>query len=260
MKKLFVSFLALVSLVSCNSYGFITLSGISVEKRFEERASYSSLEISNAIAVTYSDTATAVTVYADSSVMDYVNVDCKAGALKLYLDCPLKVNMGNTGKIKATVPASSMLESVSVSGASSFRSEKPLSCGSFRVSASGASAFSSDLAAETSVSIVAGGASKVRSAIDAERLEVDLSGASDADLSGKVSSYSLTASGASSVSSGKSNVETDTLECSLSGASNGKVRCNVSAAGHVSGASSLTVYGESNVKVSESGASKVVRR
>lgn len=260
MKKLLVFFFALACIVSCNSYGFITLSGVSVEKRFDESALYSSLEISNAIDVTYSDTATAVTVCADSSVMEYVNVENKAGILKLYLSCPLKVNIGNTGKISATVPASSSLESVSVNGASSFRSEKALVCGSFRVIVSGASAFSADLSAGTSVGIAASGASKVRSVVDTEMLDVDLSGASEADVSGKVASYTLTASGASSVSSGKANVETDTLECNLSGASAGKVRCNVSATGHVSGASSLTVYGEGNVMVSESGASKVVRR
>lgn len=260
MKKLSILLIALVSMVSCNSYGYITLSGVSVERRFDGKVPYSSLEISDAIAVTYSDTATAVTVYADSSVMEYVNVENKSGSLRLYLSSPLKVNMGNTGRISAVVPVCSLLESVSVSGASSFSSGIGLVCDSFRASVSGASAFSADLTARASVAIVASGASKVRSAVNAERLDVDLSGASDADLSGRVSSYSLSASGASSVSSGKSNVETDALECSLSGASSGKVRCNMSATGHVSGASSLTVYGEGNVTVSESGASKVVRR
>lgn len=236
------------------------LSGEEVVRTVDVTSDYSAMHISNAIFVTYSDTAHAVTLVADSAVMPYIQVKEAEGRLSIYVDRQDNMKFRDHGIIKATVPSSSSLSFVRVSGASSFKSQNTVRASrKLEVKVSGASDFTADLVSE-SIYLDAGGASDIRATVSADFLKASASGASDVILSGKVKDYKAHSSGASSISSGKSFVDTDTFACEISGASSCHVKCNGSATGSVSGASSLVIAGDGDVHVKTSGASDIRRR
>lgn len=248
-----------VAVCSCASGRVVKLSGEEKEKSMDISRSYSVLAASSAIDVTYSSDAGSLTVRADSSILPYVCVEEKAGKLMLYVSNKEKLKFFNSdpGSIRVLVPSSDALGKIVISGAVDFRSDSAISAENLIVEISGASDFDADLNVKSGLSISLAGASDIRSKVSADLLELDASGASDAKVSGKVNTYKLSASGASSVSSAKAYVETDTLSCDISGASDCHVQCNVSADGEASGASRLVVYGDGKVRVATSGASDI---
>jgi hypothetical protein len=139
--------------------------------------------------------------------------------------------------VRVTMPA---VERIAVSGASS------------------ASLLGFDHTSVAELSIEASGASALFGQLAADRLNVELSGASRAELGGSTRELSLTASGASEALCDQ--LQTVDASVELSGASRGAVLVEGEVHGEATGASSLVVRGGGAMNVSSSGASSVSRR
>ncbi len=219
---------------------------------------YTSLDISGAIEVTYSFTADEMTVYGQENLLKYFRAENEDGTLSLYVEAN---RVYNAKPIEVVLPGSMVLSSVSVTGASTFDSAIPLAATAFSVSVSGASEFVSDIEVASDLTYVVSGASKVTGSVTGKSAVVGVSGASKADLSGKVTALHLDVSGASSFV-GKTDglFEADEASCDISGASKAELTVNNTISGSVSGASLLTYYGSATSTVSVTGDSSIDHR
>lgn len=164
----------------------------------------------------------------------------------------IKVNYDNEGieiyasdfrrsySVTAIVPASKNLQSIEIGGASSFTSDGEIKAEKLDIEVSGASHFDAN--------------------IDCQSLEVSVSGASSAEIGGKAVNANIEVSGASKLSSNGEYLNTDYADVDLSGASTAEIICNKNITGEASGASKLSFRGAAKADVSTSGASKAVRK
>ena len=164
----------------------------------------------------------------------------------------IKVNYDNEGieiyasdfrrsySVTAIVPASKDLKSIEIGGASSFSSDGDIKAEKLDIEVSGASHFDAN--------------------IDCQSLEVSVSGASSAEIGGKAVNANIEVSGASKLSSNGEYLSTDYADVDLSGASTAEIICNKNITGEASGASKLSFRGAAKADVSTSGASKAVRK
>lgn len=142
--------------------------------------------------------------------------------------------------VTAIVPASKELQSIEIGGASSFTSDGDIKAEKLDIEVSGASHFDAN--------------------IDCQSLEVSVSGASSAEIGGKAINAKIDVSGASKLSSNGEYLNTDYADVDLSGASTAEIICNKNITGEASGASKLSFRGAAKADVSTSGASKAVRK
>lgn len=142
--------------------------------------------------------------------------------------------------VTAIVPASKDLKSIEIGGASSFTSDGEIKAEKLDIEVSGASHFDAN--------------------IDCQSLEVSVSGASSAEIGGKAVNANIEVSGASKLSSNGEYLNTDYADVDLSGASTAEIICNKNITGEASGASKLSFRGAAKADVSTSGASKAVRK
>lgn len=142
--------------------------------------------------------------------------------------------------VTAIVPASKDLKSIEIGGASSFTSDGEIKAEKLDIEVSGASHFDAN--------------------IDCQSLEVSVSGASSAEIGGKAVNANIEVSGASKLSSNDEYLNTDYADVDLSGASTAEIICNKNITGEASGASKLSFGGAAKADVSTSGASKAVRK
>lgn len=142
--------------------------------------------------------------------------------------------------VTAIVPASKNLKSIEIGGASSFTSDGEIKAEKLDIEVSGASHFDAN--------------------IDCQSLEVSVSGASSAEIGGKAVNANIEVSGASKLSSNGEYLNTDYADVDLSGASTAEIICNKNITGEASGASKLSFRGAAKADVSTSGASKAVRK
>lgn len=104
-----------------------------------------------------------------------------------------------------------------------------------------------------------GAANLTLEGLNAETLDLDVSGASTATVTGKARTRNADASGASNLK--LSGLDTTTADVGLSGASSGEVKASEAITGDASGASSLTVIGRPpKGDVSKSGAASISYR
>ena len=121
------------------------------------------------------------------------------------------------------------------------------------------SSFSSDKEIEAEkLDIEVSGASKFNANINCQSLKASVSGASSASIGGEAMNAEISVSGASKLSS--ENLNTDYADIDISGASKAEIICNKNITGNVSGASKLSFGGTAKSDVSTSGASKVSRK
>ena len=137
--------------------------------------------------------------------------------------------------VTAIVPASKELQSIEIAGASSFTSDRDIKAEKLDIEVSGASHFDANL-------------------------EVSVSGASSAEIGGKAVNAKIDVSGASKLSSNDEYLNTDYADVDISGASKAEIICNKNITGEASGASKLSFGGAAKADVSTSGASKVSRK
>lgn len=144
------------------------------------------------------------------------------------------------GEMKVTIPYNANLTSVDLTGASEFHSEYGLYGEKVEVDLSGASECYCDIEAKE-IDMNLSGASYVEGTIDASDLDLEMSGASNATLKGQVTTLDLDLSGASSI---KKTITGSSygFECDY---------CN----GKLSGASDAYIHCNLIIKVNLSGAS-----
>lgn len=217
----------------------ITLSGNNITKEFSIEGSYTELSVENAFDVTVSDAVSQITITTDENVMPKVVVEKDGDKLKIHLK-PLSINLGTDLELKVVLPYNADLTEVALSGASEFRSEYGLEGEKVEVDLSGASDFYCDINADE-IDMNLSGASKIEGGVSATELDLDLAGASDATLTGQVATLKVDLSGASNIK--KTVVDNRYgLVCD---------RCE----GSLSGASNAYIHCDGTIKVGLSGAS-----
>lgn len=238
MKKIFIT----LSLVLFSA--FISNAAI-LTKSFDYK-DFTGISVSGAIDVelVQSDTFS-VSVRADEKMMEYIEVSCKNGILKISMRniSSFMNNLFSDKDVDFTV-SMPLLNSVVVSGAGDVDSEDTFTTtgmSRFSISASGASDVSLSIAAPEVV-VTASGASDVELEGDAGELDVKLSGASDFD---------------------GSDFAADNVSVNASGASKAEVYVNKRLSVDVSGASSCIYSGNNQIQLDAmkvTGASTLKRR
>lgn len=155
-----------------------------------------------------------VMIDADETIMTDISARVRNGVLTLEYTGKAR----NLDRIVAHVTAPQFLM-LKGSGVGSFKSETTLHSPSLKIEGGGASNFNLD--------------------VDTDMLTTQLTGASNATLSGRATVHQLKVSGASLVKA--FDLETETTEVNISGASNARVAATTLLSGEVSGTSTLAV-------------------
>lgn len=218
------NFLFLLSLIAMSVFcGCSKWDGDPITQEFSIDGAYSKLDIEDAFDVTVSDEVTAVTVTAGDNVMSKVRVEENGNTLKIYL----KGWAISHDEMKVVLPYNPQLTSIELSGASDFRSSHVL--------------------AGTKVEIELSGSSDFYGFVEANELELDLSGASTATIEGQVAKLDMTISGSGALekkmADKRYSLACDQCECSISGSSDAYIHCDGSIRGSVSGSSDLHFTG-----------------
>lgn len=237
MKKHLIILSALLMSVfcSCSEFG-----GDPVTKEFSIDGPYTALSVSDAFKVTVSDKIDRAVVTAGEGIMEKVRVDISGSTLIIHLR-PWTINMGPD--MEVIIPYNPDLTTIHLSGASEFRSSYGIGGDEMSIHLSGASEFTCD--------------------VNAEKLELDLSGASAAKMIGAVSDLRIGISGSSRiaerVSGGRYAFSCDKCEGSISGASRAYIHCDGQISVSLSGASTLHYTGNASTSGSHtSGASGII--
>ena len=200
------------------------------------------IEVSNAISLYLSqgDQETVAVSAVSAKWRDHIRTEVKDGVLKIWLDARDWVrDWGNDKKLKAYI-SFTMLDKLSVSGASNVYVDGVISGNNLDLDLSGASNF--------------------KGAVHLNQLFLDQSGASDVVITGSVAGRTtIHASGASDVKG----YELSTQNCDVhaSGASDIHITVNKELNAHATGASSVHYKGDAIVgELHSSGASSVTRK
>lgn len=237
MKKIMICITTVVLTVLC---GCSKTDGDPITKEFSINNTYTELNVSHAFNVTVSDEVTQVTVTAGDRIMPKVIVEEKNGKLTIRLK---NLTVAN-GSLTALIPYNSNLKDVDLSGASEFHSQHPITAQSVSIDLSGASRFYGEIEAAT-------------------KLDLDLSGASDATLTGTAGTLDLELSGASNIMQtivgNKYGLSCNNCEGDMSGASTAYIHCDGTIAVNLSGASTIHYTGNASTSgCSLSGSSNVI--
>lgn len=237
MKKIMICITTVVLTVLC---GCSKTDGDPITKEFSINNTYTELNVSHAFNVTVSDEVTQVTVTAGDRIMPKVIVEEKNGKLTIRLK---NLTVAN-GSLTALIPYNSNLKDVDLSGASEFHSQHPIAAQSVSIDLSGASRFYGKIEAAT-------------------KLDLDLSGASDATLTGTAGTLDLELSGASNIMQtivgNKYGLSCNNCEGDMSGASTAYIHCDGTIAVSLSGASTIHYTGNASTSgCSLSGSSNVI--
>ena len=166
-----------------------------VTREYAITAPYRSLEVSHAFEVTMSDTATRATVTLDSSLVDRLVFAVKDGELTIGF----KSGTRNVNSIsRVTIPVNTALRDIDLSGASAFTSDVTLAA----------------------TDIDCSGASNIDITVESASLEVDRSGASTATLAGSVAKLDADVSGASGLKAQMLEASTVEIEVSGASSAN----------------------------------------
>ena len=255
MKNILPILSALVLTLMCGCSKF---DGDPVTKEFSIDNTYTELNISHAFNVTVSDTVTQVIVTAGERIMPKVIVEEKNGKLTIHLKSLTTAN----NELTALIPYNPNLNEVDLSGASEYHSQHPIVAQEVSVDLSGASNFYADIEAST-VSMDLSGASTIEGGIAAAtKLDLELSGASTATLTGTVGTLDLELSGSSDIKqttvAGKYGLACTRCEGDLSGASTAYIHCDGTIAVTLSGSSELHYTGNASTSgCSASGSSNI---
>lgn len=235
MKLLSVlSLIFLLSLSSCRYFGGEKIYGDgNIVTNQRNLTGFNSIEVSGAIEVHIVQGPESVKVTADQNLQEYIEIFTDRGVL--VIQNKKNFNLEPTGEIKILVSAPNYTN-LDVSGASAITSDGPIT-------------------GNSELGIEASGASKVELNVNVPRLSVDISGACNVNLNGKSTDFVAQASGASNVKafnlitenadvdlSGASEAEITAntkITVDASGASHVSYKGNASVAQNVSGAGSV---------------------
>lgn len=239
MKKITLfSLMILVFASSCREIAGPRVRGsgnIISENRNE--SGFNNIDVSGAIDVyVKQDSTTSVKVEADDNIQEYIEVHTNGSILEIYTENNIRLKPSHKIKVYVTNPE---FKGFQVSGASSIRSENEITS---------PDVFHIDLS----------GASEGRLELNAPRVSVSLTGASNANIKGKTKDFEGDASGASEIRG--FDLLSENADVQASGASTIEVFASVKIAGHASGASSVNYKGNAQVNVDKSGASSVNKK
>ena len=198
---------------------------------------FNSIDVSGAIDVYIKqDSTSSVKVEADDNILEYIEVHTDGSTLEIYTEDNIRLKPSHKIKVYVSNPEYKDLQ---VGGASSIRSENEIT--------------SADV-----LNVDISGASEGRLEVNAPKVSVNLTGASNANIKGKTKDFEGSASGASEIRG--FDLLTENAEVDASGASNIEVYASVKIAGQASGASGVNYKGNAQVNVEKSGASSVNKK
>ena len=241
-KQLFI----LAAVLTLSSCGYCTrpaipLSGQSAEATYAVRP-FTALEVSHAVRVVLTDTATTAHVIIDSALLPYFDFRYDGNELHVGFR-PGTCWIGQTTPL-VILPWQAQLNDIDASGASVVELTDTLNVSELDIDLSGASV--------------------IELSMQVSDADIDLSGASIARLSGAVHDLDVSVSGASQIAAEKSNEQynlvVDELSGSISGASIVHAHVNQKVDCRISGASMLYITGNPNTaSCSVTGASTIIR-
>jgi hypothetical protein len=198
---------------------------------------FNSIDVSGAIDVyVKQDSTTSVKVEADDNILEYIEVHTEGSTLEIYTEN--NINLRPTNKIKVYI-SNPQYKEIQVSGASSVRCENEItSADALDVGLSGASEGSLEL--------------------NAPKVSVNLTGASNASVKGKTKDFEGSVSGASEIRG--FDLLSENANVDASGASHIEIYASVKIDGQASGASSVNYKGNAQSSVEKSGASSVNKK
>lgn len=243
--------------------------------REETVAPFTAVSAGNGSTVTLVTGSGPAVIEVDDNLMEYVEVKVKKGTLSVGFndDCSGYSNY----TLRVTVPTDGKLKRLQATGASKIVAEPVLKNEDMKIYATGASNLVAVVKCNT-CEIDISGASKAELGGDMGSCEAKVSGASNFNLVAKADRCLLSASGASKInasgsarsaqiaSTGASNINACDFVISActvkaSGASNARVNCSEQLTADASGASKIIYTGNcSNNTIESSGASTVKRR
>lgn len=198
---------------------------------------FNSVDVSGAIDVyVRQDPATSVKVEADDNILEYIEVHTEGSTLEIYTENNIRLRPSNKIKVYISNPD---YKEIHVSGASSVRCENEIT--------------SADV-----LHVDLSGASEGRLELNAPKVSVTLTGASNASIKGKTKDFEGSASGASEIRG--FDLLSENADVDASGASHIEIYASVKIDGQSSGASSVNYKGNAQSSVEKSGASSVNKK
>lgn len=230
-----IVFLLFSCLIFSDGFGQLTINDPHAEVRTV--TTFHSIKVSGAVnlILTGGDVQTVVVSDRRKGRNEYIKTVVDNGVLKIYVETPGGINLGRSD-FRAYVSYTTLKE-LTASGATDI-------------------SFSDDLSQEE-FSVKASGASVIKGNVKLARLEVNLSGASEAKLGGTTDELKLLSTGASDLKSYALNVMK--CEATLSGASDARLTVQDYLKVTASGASSFYYKGSPKIEVNASGSSTVRR-
>ena len=198
---------------------------------------FSSIDVSGAIEVyVKQDSTTSVKVEADDNILEYIEVHVEGSTLQIYTENNLRLKTSTKIKVYISNPE---YKEIQVSGASSIRCENVIT--------------SADV-----IDVSLSGASEGRLELNAPKISVNLTGASNANIQGKTKDFEGSASGASEIRG--FDLLSENADVDASGASHIEIYASVRIDGQSSGASSVNYKGNAQSNVEKSGAGSVNKK
>ena len=236
MKKVFLfSFVILVFASGCREIAGRRVRGSGhITSQTRDVSGFTNVDVSGAIDIyVKQDSTTLVKVEADDNLLEYIEVYTDNSTLVIHTENGTRLRPSNKIKVYISNPS---YKEFQASGACSIHSENQItSSETLRVDLSGASDGKMEL--------------------NAPKITVDLTGASNITVSGKTRDFEGGASGASDIRGFELLTENSDIE--LSGASGAEIYASVRIGGSVSGASHIKYKGNATTSISSSGASGV---
>ena len=182
------------------------------------------------------DSTTSVKVEADDNILEYIEVHTNGSTLEIYTEGNIRLRPSHKIKVYVSNPE---YKDFQVSGASSIHSEN-------------------EITSPDALHVDISGESEGRLEVNAPKVSVNLTGASNANIKGKTKDFEGGASGASEIRG--FDLLTENADVDASGASNIEIYASVKIAGQASGASSVNYKGNAQSSVEKSGASSVIKK
>jgi len=198
---------------------------------------FNNIDVSGAIDVyVRQDSSTSVKVEADDNILEYIEIHTDGSTLEIYTENNIRLRPSNKIKVYVSNPN---YKEIQVSGASSVRCENEIT--------------SADV-----LEVGLSGASEGRLELNAPKISVHLTGASNASVKGKTKDFEGSASGASEIRG--FDLLSENANVNASGASHIEIFASVKIDGEASGASSVNYKGNAQSNVGKSGASSVNKK
>jgi len=198
---------------------------------------FNNVDISGAIDVyVRQDSVSSVKVEADDNILEYIQVHSDGSTLEIYTENNIRLKPTNKIKVYISNP---QYKEIQVSGASSIRCEN-------------------EITSADAIDIGLSGASDGRLELNAPKISVHLTGASNTSIKGKTKDFEGSASGASEFRG--FDLLSENADVDASGASHIEIFASVKIDGQASGASSVNYKGNAQSGLEKSGASSVNKK